>query len=159
MKKHTLPALAAYISTCLATAACGPTLPADQPLSGTINGDAWTAGAGLISDSSADDMSGTVYGDDNDLECGGDTTTATYPQLLVNVPKEPGTYELNLNLFDLANARTFTVVPAPGENIIMGEGVMVVEASDAGRRVGLLASEGDVTLDGFVDVTFCDTQD
>jgi hypothetical protein len=113
----------------LMTIGCGGFEIAEGDLSGMVDGNMWTLKSGVTDPflSGDDDYSVTLYGGDVEVACGQSEPSSTGPIILASIPKAPGSYELKLSLFDLDGSRTVTVVPAPGENVILSEGVIEVE--------------------------------
>ena len=113
----------------LMTIGCGGFEIAEGDLSGTVDGSSWALKSGVTDPflSDDDDYSVTLYGGEVQVACGQSEPSSTGPIILASIPKAPGSYELKFNLFDLDGSRTVTVVPAPGENVILTEGLIEVE--------------------------------
>ncbi len=136
-------------------AACGPGggsswSVTDQPLAGVIDGAAWTFAAG-DTDAFLSDEEGyfaSLYGEDFEA-CG--FSSPEPPFLLLSIPTEPGEYSFSLSGWNS------TIVPAPGENlIVLTGGVIVDEITDTTISGGIYARfDGDNELDGNFTVTIC----
>ena len=116
---------------------------AEGNLAGTIGGQSWEFGSGSVD--MGDTMSGTLVSNAVGVkDCSTFGSADDGPIILINIPGEVGTHELEFNLFDLENALTMTFVPAPGENFIATEGIIEVEEiTDAEVSVGVFATMDD----------------
>lgn len=146
-----LLALSATLEGCTSD---GSDLPADldviatTPAAGTIAGTAFQLGSRYMNVSGSD-----LYFDllsDVTPDCTKDETTASYPFLIFFTPSTPGTYELGQTQF-------VTFVDAPSHNLIVGHGVVTVDAITATEvRGGLHVFDAEFgEIDGRFDGKLC----
>lgn len=121
----------------------------DQPLQGVIGGQAWTFADGETDSFLSDEEQffAVLFAESYDacvsLEPEG-------PQLIVAIPTTPGTYEFSSML-------NMTFVPSAGENLITGNGgVIVDEVTDTTVTGGLYGKfDDDNEVDGNFTLTIC----
>lgn len=91
------------------------------------------------------------------VESGGcDAVVESDSRIIFTAPKEAGEYPLKLNFGDLANNRTITFVPAPGNNVIASQGLLVIESISAEEvTIGLVADAGESSINGRFTTAIC----
>lgn len=126
----------------------------DQPLQGEVNGQAWTLGSATTNAFLSDDD--TIWVDaylDADITCdsfgGGEGAS-----LILNVPREVGTYTLSLSL-----NMTFVFEDEEGDllNVVGTNGVLIVEeVTDTQVTASIRASaDGDNSVEGRFTAELC----
>ncbi len=150
----------ALVSLALGTACGGKNFDEsdiiDQPLQGTLNGEAWELASAGVSVDPFDEteLSFDLLGEDGDA-CGFNENTSPY--VIFSLPAEEGVYPLSLSLTDLEGSRTITYVVPPSDNYIVTNGAVTVDAiSDTEITVGIVGYvDDDFELNGTFTTEFC----
>jgi hypothetical protein len=125
----------------------------DQNPQGSMEGAAWAMSSAQVRVDSFDteELSVSLYSMTSEACAFGGPGG---PSILFSIPRMQGEYPLS---FDFSSAsRTITFSPAPGENIIASDGVIVVEAlSDTEVTIGLVAEAGASSINGKLTATIC----
>lgn len=100
---------------------------ADQPAQGTIAGVPWTLGTRFMNVSDGDLFVDLLQ--DPVADCTRDETDGSYPFIIFFTPAQPGRYELGQTQF-------VTFVDAPSNNLIVGRGVIEIDAISATEVTG-----------------------
>lgn len=127
---------------------------ADQPLQGQINGQAWTIGSATTNDFLSDEE--TIWVDAHlapDVACNGFPGGSGESGLIINVPREVGTYTLGLSL----NMTFVYKVDGESNNDVATNGVIIVEEiTDTQITASLRATfDGDNTVEGRFVAELC----
>lgn len=124
-----------------------------------MDGESWALKSAVHGSffSDSDSFAVDLYGGDDTYGCDDLARTPTAPMLMVNIPKEEGQHQLKFDLFSSDNL-TMTLVPGPGENIILSQGILEVESvTDTSIRAGMYVTDGEgkYEFNGWFDVTLC----
>ena len=152
-------ALAAVLSGCFGpdTSSSASYASADivnQAPQGSMGGNAWTMQSAVVRVDSweSNKLSVTLYGDA--VEACDAFAMSTAGEIIFSVPRATGSYPLNFSFS--SGGQTITFVPAPGQNVISTEGLVVVEAvSDTEVTIGLVADAGSSHVNGRVTTALC----
>lgn len=123
----------------------------DQTPQGLMEGTAWTMMSAVVIDD-GDDLSVSLYPIAVEA-C--DRFSSSDTQIIFSAPRVVGEYPLRFSLSGGPN-QTITFVPAPGENLVATQGLLVIEAISAEEvTLALVADAGESSINGRFTVPLC----
>jgi hypothetical protein len=126
----------------------------DQVPQGQMDGTPWTMVEPSVRVDSFDEnsLSVSLFAQDVD-ECGF-APTGSGGEIIFSVPRMEGEYPLKLDFS--SDSQTITFVPSPGNNIVAGEGLIVIDSMADGQiSMGLIAKAGSSSINGKFTTPIC----
>ena len=121
---------------------------------GKMSGTEWTMVDAMVRVDSfeSDQLSVNLY--PSDIEDCGFGVSSEGGEIIFSVPRMEGEYPFLLDFS--SKSQTATFVPAPGENVISTEGLIVIEhLSESEVTMGIVAQAGNSKVNGRFTATIC----